>query len=337
MSGIDLKHPKLFWGSDELPDQAAPVWWDSVAASSGGTAAAKPVGGGGGGGFVAPAYYIAGPGGTTLAGDATAGFNIKIVFSGSGWTAAQVAVVEATAEKLCTIIVGDISDVTYNGQAIDDIVITVSQGRIDGLGSLSGNVLAQSAIQTYRDAGDIGTHTNEFALPVTASIKLDSSDLKNSGANMAPWDDVLLHEMIHVVGFYGPTFDLKVPTLLQKVGPDTTNWTPLFLGGHAAAALAGNSDYLTNPISASSLLFGGVPLSLFDASHWDEINFSMTGAGALLTVNGLTMQQEIMTATFSSFGEVSWLSDVTVGALADLGYTVVDPSAGASGWKVAIV
>ncbi|HEY3029418.1 MAG TPA: hypothetical protein VGJ68_04460, partial [Bradyrhizobium sp.] len=55
-------------------------------------------------------------------------------------------------------------------------------------------------------------------------------------------------------------------------------------------------------------------------SHWDEANFMP---------NGVQMSNELMTGYFVP-GEQTYLSDTTVGALADLGYTVQDPSVGST-------
>jgi hypothetical protein len=55
-------------------------------------------------------------------------------------------------------------------------------------------------------------------------------------------------------------------------------------------------------------------------SHWDE---------ATLAPNGQLMSNELMTGFFVP-GETTLLSDTTIGALADLGYHVQDPSVGTS-------
>jgi hypothetical protein len=73
---------------------------------------------------------------------------------------------------------------------VDDIVISVSTGRIDGRGNpLFGNVLAETGNIVVRDDGTV----DEW-LPLTASITLDSIDLKNPALADA-WDDIVLHEM----------------------------------------------------------------------------------------------------------------------------------------------
>jgi len=55
-------------------------------------------------------------------------------------------------------------------------------------------------------------------------------------------------------------------------------------------------------------------------SHWDEATFAPTGQ---------QMSNELMTGYFVQ-GETTLISDTTIGALADLGYHVQDPSVGTS-------
>jgi len=55
-------------------------------------------------------------------------------------------------------------------------------------------------------------------------------------------------------------------------------------------------------------------------SHWDETNFMP---------NGVPMSNELMTGFFVP-GEVTLLSDTTIGAFADIGYVVQDLSPGAT-------
>jgi hypothetical protein len=282
--------------------------------------AAKP-GGGGGGGVTPPSSYTSG-------GPAATSYNIKITFGGTGWTQPLINAVERAADKISSIITGDVSNVTYLGQKIDDIAIKVSIGAIDGLGSGAGDVVAQTQVLSYRDAGDVGTHTNELYMPVTAAMTLDTADVKVSGGNINAWDDIVLHEMLHAAGFAQPIFALK-----GLIGPNLDNGglSDVFLGGHAISAYLGNDLQLT--ASPALLQAGGIPLQPLDDSHWDEYNFKAAMTSDLTSI-GLTGSNELMTATFTSQTETTWLSDVTVGGLKDLGYSVTDPSPASAGWVV---
>ena len=216
-------------------------------------------------------------------------FNIKINFSGA-WTAKQQAVVEWAADFWSSIITSDVhDDRDLNGNLVDDTVITVSTGRIDGSGNpILGNVLAQTSNIVTRDPGAV----DEW-LPLTASIKLDSTDLKSASLS-GTWDAIILHEMGHALGFVGSIFD--------KLG------------------LTDNAGHFTGTQAVA--IYGG-PVPLEDSggsgtagSHWDEATFAP---------NGQQMSNDLMTGYFVP-GETTLLSDTTVAALADLGYHVQDPS-----------
>jgi len=220
-------------------------------------------------------------------------FNIQINFSGK-WTADQQAIVKWAADFYSQIITADIhDDLDLNNNLVDDIVITISTGRIDGNGNpLTGNTLAQTSSIVVRDAGTV----DEW-LPLTASIKLDSTDLGNSSL-AGTWDAIILHEMGHALGLVGAIFNQL--GLVDSSGN--------FIGANAEAAYGGPV-----PLEDS----GGSGTA---GSHWDEVNFAP---------NGQQMSNELMTGYFVP-GEVTLLSDTTVGALADLGYTVTDPSVGST-------
>jgi hypothetical protein len=104
--------------------------------------------------------------------------------------------VKWAADFWSDVITGDIhNDLDLTGNLVDDIVISVSTGRIDGNGNpLFGNTLAQTSNIVVRDLGA----TDEY-LPLTASIKLDSTDLANA-AFASSWDTIILHEMGHALG-----------------------------------------------------------------------------------------------------------------------------------------
>jgi len=252
--------------------------------------AGKPGGGGGsgsGGGLVTT--YTSG---NPTVDDANE-FNIKINFSGS-WTAEQQAVVKWAADFYSSIITADVhDDLDLNNNLVDDIVITISTGRIDGNGNpLTGNTLAQTTNIVVRDPGTV----DEW-LPLTASIKLDSTDLKNASLSET-WDAIILHEIGHALGFVGSIFSQL--HLTDSMGH--------FTGSQAVAAYGG-----LVPLEDT----GGSGTA---GSHWDEATFAP---------NGQLMSNELMTGFFVP-GETTLLSDTTIGALADLGYHVQDPSVGSS-------
>ena len=211
-------------------------------------------------------------------------FNIKINFSGS-WTAKEQAVVTWAADLWSKIITADVRDDTdLNGNPVDDITISIGTGRIDGAGSpLTGDILAQTQITAARDAGSI-----DQWLPVTASMTLDSTDLRNSIHDgwSGTWDSIVLHEMGHALGFAGIIFGNL--GLLDASGN--------FIGANALAAYGGGAVSVPLEDNGGSGTAG---------SHWDEVNFAP---------NGAQMSNELMTG-FLIKNEQTYLSDTTVGAL----------------------
>jgi hypothetical protein len=244
---------------------------------SGGGGGGKP-----GGGGSLPTTYTSGSSNV----DDSQEFNIQIHFSGS-WTAAQQADVIDAANAWSRIITADIhDDLDLNGKLVDDIVIDLSIGRIDGSGSIitGVNTLATTSNVVVRDATE-----QDPWLPLTASIKLDATDLKNPDL-AGLWPAIIMHEMGHALGFAGPIF--------QQLG--------LVDGAHNFIG--------TNAVSA----YGGVVPLTTDDSHWSETSFAP---------KGVSQSGDLMTTLFA-LGQQTVLSDTTVQAFADLGYHVTDPSPG---------
>ena len=240
------------------------------------------VGGGGGGARLVTTYTSGNPG----IDDANE-FNIQINFSGK-WTPQQQAVVEWAADFYSQIITADVrDDFDLSGNPVDDIAITISSVPIDG----SGGFLALTGISAVRDPGSV-----DQWLPVTASIFLDSTDLKDHSLS-GTWDAIILHEIGHALGFVGGLFGVLGLT-------DGGHFT----GANAEAAYGG-------PVPLEDTGGSGTA-----GSHWDEATFAP---------NGQLMSNELMTGFFVP-GETTLLSDTTIGAFADLGYHVQDPSVGTS-------
>jgi Leishmanolysin len=293
-----------FQSFDVPADATAPSSEPDIAAATAdakGGGGSHPGGGGGGGG--GGGHNGGGGGGlltTYTSGDPNIAdaseFNIHIDFSGS-WTTQEQAIVTWAANLWSTIITADVRDDTdLNGNPVDDIVIAMSTGRIDGAGNpITGDILAQTQITAVRDPGSV-----DQWLPVTASIKLDSTDLKNSIADgwSGTWDAIVLHEMGHALGFAGIIFDNL------GLGDGSGN----FIGANAVAAYGGPVPLENDGGSGTA------------GSHWDEATFAP---------NGVPMSNELMTG-WLAMNEQTYLSDTTVGAMADVGYHVQDPSIGSS-------
>src|ERR1044072_3407542 len=164
--GIDLTHR---------------IDWSEVASAQGG--GGRPGGGGGGGGMTF-SNYVSGPA------DAHSGFNITVEFKGTSWTQALHDIFVVAADRLTTLIIGEIPDVTVTGKGgqkvVDDIYITAEVGNIDGAGGILGQ------------AGPTAVRTSS-SLPATATMQFDIVDVNNMG--LAVSSEFVLHEMSHGLGF----------------------------------------------------------------------------------------------------------------------------------------
>ena len=223
-----------------------------------------------------------------------AGYDVSLRFVGTMSDAQARAFVHAK-ERIEKIVSGDVPPVTASVSAaqmvncggvgiqetVDDVVIFAEVKAIDG----PGNILGQAGPCFVRSGSRI---------PYLGNMEFDSADLAKLEAN-GTLEPVILHEMLHVIGFGTIWPDLGVI--------DTTSATdPFFTGTGARAAfknLNGGSTYTGNPVPVENT---GGPLTAL--AHWRD---------ALL-------KNELMTG-FISTG-ASPLSATTIGSLADIGYVV---------------
>jgi hypothetical protein len=180
------------------------------------------------------------------------GFQIDVTVS--GMTSAEQAIIQQAVDRWEQIIVGDLPDVAYRGQLIDDIQIAISAITIDG----EDGVLGQSTATAFRKDSD---------LPYLGYIQLDTADVA-AMASDGSLLGVIEHEVAHVLGFGVIWSDLGLLT-------GTRTSSPGFTGAQAVAeynALFGTSVTAV-PVEAD----GGSGTRL---SHWEESVFNnelMTG------------------------------------------------------------
>lgn len=232
---------------------------------NGGGGGGKP-GGGGGDPAALDSYTSAGA------------YNVEINFKGEWTVQLQQAFIDS-ADLLSSIILSDIPDVFFRGKVIDDIKIDAKLSAIDGPGGILGQ------------AGPTAVRTDGY-LPATAIMEFDSADAETFDG-MGLWDDIVLHEMTHSIGF-GTIWDFQ--GLLSGAG--TTS--PLFTGANATLAYESDSGV----VGAA-----GVPLEFeygagTNDSHWLEATFD----------------NELMTGIIDSQNVVS---NMTIASLEDLGYDTV--------------
>ncbi|MBX3452547.1 MAG: hypothetical protein KF777_23600 [Planctomycetaceae bacterium] len=218
-------------------------------------------------------------------------FNIDV--DTSTLTPQQAAIFLAAAQRWEQIIVGDLPDVGL----IDDLYITANIVAIDGVGGILGA------------AGPTGLRGGSF-LPYSGDMIFDSADVANL-ISAGQFDEVILHEMGHVLGF-GTIWDLK--GLLLNAG----SANPRFSGSLATAQY--NTKFGT--ASANTPVEGNTSGPGSADSHWRESVFL----------------NELMTPYLDS-GVPNPISSITIAQFADLGYTVnlgqADPFLVAPGGAVA--
>ena len=205
-------------------------------------------------------------------------FDIVITFSG-GLTASQQTIFTTAENRWEKIITGDIPDITIGAFGlIDDVTIDARGLGIDGPFGVLGS------------AGPTNLRPGTF-LPATGRMQFDTADLSRLEAN-GELENVILHEMAHVLGF-GTIWELK--NLLTGKGTSD----PRFTGTQAV------NEHNTR-FSANDT---GVPLETMGGqgtrdSHWLEATYT----------------NELMTGFLNS--GVNPISRVTIAQFADLGYQV---------------
>ncbi len=206
-------------------------------------------------------------------------YDIDVIFIDDSFTPDQQAVFEDAARRWEEIITEDVPDVFVPDFGfVDDIAIDASAPFIDGEGGILGQ------------AGPTVVRSDSF-LPARGIMEFDSADVE-SLEEEGLLDDVILHEMAHVIGF-GTIWEPL--DLLTGAGSDD----PRFIGEEATDEYNDIFDVSESgvPVEAD----GGPGTAL---SHWDEELFG----------------NELMTG-FINFGE-NPLSRITAASMGDLGYEV---------------
>jgi hypothetical protein len=235
----------------------------------------------------------------TSSGGAGAGvYNLEIRYIGTPPSAPIQAAFTAATARIGQMISGDVPSVAVSNfnyatecdvvgapvvnETIDDMVIFVTVGPIDGVGGTLGR------------AGPCYVRLPSYH-PYLGDMELDVADL-NSLLAAGALTDVILHEMLHVVGI-GTIWGNGALAKVNGQGGDN----PFFVGSAARAA------YLAAGGTAG---LPGVPVENTGGpgtrdGHWRESVFG----------------RELMTGFYNS-GGANPLSAITIAALGDLGYTV---------------
>ena len=247
-------------------------------------------------------------------------FNVDLRFFGPTPSPEAAGAFTAAAARIRAMIVGDLPDIdfsTVNGGAgqdlsgcgitgiilhepVDDIIIYATVTPIDG----PGKILAS--------AGQCLRRTSTFQT-VVGVMRFDADDIAGL-VSTGRLNDVVLHEMMHTVGF-GTIWSLTSrPGGSLLTGAGTTD--PRFIGPLATAACvaAGGSARACS----GGVAVEGAPLGAGTAdSHWREQSDISNGIA-----QGATFDTELMTGFVEAPGVPTPLSAMTIQSLADLGYLV---------------
>ncbi len=239
-------------------------------------------------------------------------FDIQIEFlSSANQLSAEVQSSFLEAEAFWeNVIVGDLPDVdvrfeqacvpdqgAYVQGTIDDLHIFVAARSIDGVDGVLGA------------AGPCLSHASRNNLPLAGYMEFDTADLQRY-ADEGRLDEIIIHEMGHVLGFGGVLWTFPQdslagdPFLVNPTNVEGNDPSPPdthFVGPHAIAEFD----------AIGGLAYGGAKVPVENVG----------GAG---TANGHwreeIMGNELMTSFMTNREGV--LSTVTIAALEDMGYTV---------------
>jgi len=223
------------------------------------------------------------------------GYQIQLTFETSV-TDSQRAAFQAAAARIGRIITKGLSPVSFDPAgtstcdsefgtdkypvkgSVKDLLIFVEVKPIDGVGGVLGS------------SGPCYTRSKR-GLPVVGIMTFDQADLATLETN-GLLKNVVLHEMLHVVGFGTIWTDRSLLTGASGADPE-------FTGAGAIAAFHDSNGGTTATVPVEATGGSGTALA-----HWRESVF----------------KNELMTGWIS--GSTQPLSATSVGSLADLGYAV---------------
>jgi hypothetical protein len=178
-----------------------------------------------------------------------------------------------------------------SGTPLAVVKINASIPAIDGVGGVLG-----SAGPTA-----IGLDSSSFRLTTDGEMEFDSADVANL-VSAGVFDDVVLHEMAHVLGF----------GTLWTLNGVYANGTGEFTGPFATALWQSEFGQSGTP----DIELGGGPGTA--NGHWNEVD---GGAGPTGITDGLgnDMRSELMTGWLNT-SPAPFISDMTIASFVDIGF-----------------
>ena len=230
-------------------------------------------------------------------------YKIEVRFFGRTLPAAQQALFTDAANRIRAMVVGQVPLVNVAGTdvaqdcgatgvapltgTVDGVLIFASIDSIDG----PRKILAQSGPCFIR----ISNGQNDWRTSI-GIMKFDSADIASLAGTGGNLQEVITHEMLHVVGF-GSFWDSTALNLLTNYGTDV-RYTGA--GGIAGCKAIGGLTTCATSVPVEGSQGGDGTIN----SHWRETTF----------------QNELMTGFINS--GTNPVSVMTIRSLEDLGYTV---------------
>lgn len=242
---------------------------------------------------------------------------INLSFSGPMGAIEQQTFTDAAAYWNSVITGYDLVSDANGNPTPHSLTINASIPSIDGVNGTLGSAGPTTA--TYYDNDPFSPNpTIALYYATTGIMQFDSADVAALVANNTFYG-VVLHEMAHVLGIgtlwtfnnnvNGTTYNLYTNGSGQYAGPN---------------ALARYRTEFNQPLATF------VPVELGGGSgtangHWNENDFGIGLTGLVSSVTGLDFSNELMTGWASG---TFFVSETTLGALDDLGYSVDYSKAG---------
>jgi hypothetical protein len=214
-----------------------------------------------------------------------AAYAITVVPRG-GLTASQKTIFKAAAARIERVISKPLPAVKVNGVVTTGCIIDAQGANIDG----GGGILGMAGPTRLRP--NIPSMGKAAYLPCAGEMTFDVADLAKMEAN-GTLLDVILHEMLHVIGI-GTVWKRK--GVLSGAG----SADPTFIGAKCRAAFQ-ESGGMGVSVPVENQGGGGTR-----DSHWRE----------------RSLGRELMTGYVSPSGKTNPFSRITIASLEDLGYDV---------------